>query len=310
MPKVRTLVVNYKFDPFMSIPDDQFTAKLFAALKGKSETVQLIRRRGLKDTFLIVVEPEQAAGLLTKHWAICHVSFRGEGEVDLLKCTDIACKAGVLKGVKFNVKEQYLCCHLRSLRGHLFNSNAMTKIPTDFDSDDEGQDPTGFVAVNHMCSDDEDSDDDEANVDPIDYLESFVFDQTSQQIHPSTRCSTTPLPIRPSKECQLQQTRRMHGEYIRRDNMNQFVPKGKFWDGKPCYPKRGNCQNCSVALDEESSPFCTTNQTILECGTTFGMIEREIMCITCSHCRHVKCWNPDDEYIHTIYNGRMGGTRI
>jgi hypothetical protein len=304
MPRIHDLIIEYKFNSFMRIPDEQFMARIFSALKAESDTVTLIRRRGLKDTFLLVVEPEEAAGLLTKHWAICHVSFITEGKVDLLKCTDVACKTGVLKGVKVNVKEQDLCCHLRSLRRHLSNSNAMAS--SNLESDDEDQLPTGFVAVNHVCSDDDDSDD-EVNREGIDYLESFVFNETTQQIHPSERCSTSPLPIRPSKECQSIQTNRAQGQYIRRDEMNQFVTKDKYWDGQPCYPKRGKCPNCSHALDERDSPFCTTGTFFLECASNFGMVEREVMCITCSHCRHVKKWNPDDEHIHTIYDGRMGG---
>ncbi len=134
---------------------------------------------------------------------------------------------------------------------------------------------------------------------------SVAFDCETNTWRPSSDCSSNIMPLQPTAVMRLWSHKRRQLENICRDSSNVPLLVDGMMIGQDRHPQLPqNCPICQLP----TAPILQSTSPVheLRLRTYSGTITQKIFEAVCI-CGHRFSWNPGDECIHTINNGKDGG---
>jgi hypothetical protein len=104
-----------------------FEQRLVNAEQVPDDTACIIRQRGKTTTMLSIVNEEDAQNENTRKWAICSITEQPMNQFPILRCLEISCRRGILKGKRTVLTSKQLCCHLGVVNTYLLRDEEMRK---------------------------------------------------------------------------------------------------------------------------------------------------------------------------------------
>jgi hypothetical protein len=318
---------------------DAFEAKIETALTDDRTKATVVRQRGHTITFVALVDKPKAVLGEVRNWSVCRITQgTTEDSSPIVRCSDVGCRRGALKGLRVSAKSKPLCCHLDQTMQTMKDSNELRDLlvkgiaedlPEAAVEDVIESDTESVISRAHEVaeSDDEIEQADEETQTIADTISSlgqslkettkennevnpsmipYEYCKETHRITPGPRCGQGPLPWQPSPEANEASDLRVRGKSIVFDENDKPKRNGRCLLGRDCIPKVDVCSRCGETKLEANN-LVDSGKVFSECVALYGMVKRRIMYLKCPTCEERHEWNPDDDCIHTIYDKRVGG---